>query len=87
MKKKFFLIGALVAMSMSAMFVACNNKSNEQVEGCTCTVTDRDGYGNTFYLNFVEMAAYGARTCNELAAALRAAHAVTGNDVPTVNCR
>ena len=37
MKKKFFLVGALVAMSMSAMFVACSDQ-NEPTNGCKCVV-------------------------------------------------
>ncbi len=44
MKKKFFLIGALVAMSMSAMFVACGGKNEpagpEYVDGCKCDIVD-----------------------------------------------
>ena len=36
MKKKFFLIGTLVAMSMSVMFIACSSK-NAPTNGCTCT--------------------------------------------------
>lgn len=41
MKKKFFLIGALVVMSMSAMFVACGGKNEpEYVNGCRCEIFD-----------------------------------------------
>ena len=44
MKKKFFLIGALVVMSMSAMFVACGGKNEpadpEYVNGCRCEIVD-----------------------------------------------
>lgn len=42
MKKKIFLVGTLVVMSMSAMFVACNSNepssgSGGAIQGCTCT--------------------------------------------------
>ena len=37
MKKKFFLIGALVTISMSAMFIACSSK-NAPINGCNCAV-------------------------------------------------
>ena len=39
MKKKFFLVGALVAMSMSAMFIACSkNDQNTASDGCDVAV-------------------------------------------------
>ncbi len=38
MKKKFFLVGAFVAIAMSTMFVACE-KSGSIENGCTCTMT------------------------------------------------
>lgn len=48
MKKKFFLIGALVAMSMSAMFVACSkDDKNGASDRCICTVVEYDGSSTT----------------------------------------
>ena len=65
MKKKFFLIGALVAMSMSAMFVAC--EGSKPANGCICTVTDKDGEKETNRITFEDMVDhYGATTCSEL---------------------
>ncbi len=43
MKKKFFLVGALVVMSMSAMFVACSKDDKNGASDstrCICTVVD-----------------------------------------------
>ena len=50
MKKKFFLIGALVAMSMSAMFVACSKDDKNGASDstrCICTVVEYDGNSTT----------------------------------------
>ena len=69
MKKRFFLIGALVAMSMSAMFVSCKDK-NEVSDGCNCTITESDASGNEHFSKS-DMEAMGASTCGELAAVLR----------------
>lgn len=65
MKKKFFLIGALVAMSMSAMFVACNG--NNPTNGCKCTAT-YDGETRTESITLAEMKEeFGITSCAELA--------------------
>ena len=52
MKKKFFLVGALVVMSMSAMFVACNE--NTPANGCECTITEM-GESRTERVTLAEM--------------------------------
>ena len=66
MKKKFFLIGALVAMSISAMFVACNQ--NTPTNGCVCTMT-YEGQKMTERLTFEDMVDYyNVTTCSELQA-------------------
>lgn len=65
MKKKFFLIGALVLMSMSAMFVAC--EGNKPENGCICTVTPKEGEKETMRMTFEDMVDYyGVTTCSEL---------------------
>lgn len=75
MKKKFFLIGALVAMSMSAMFVACSkNDQNgaDELKGCTCEYYIPEmGATDTSYFSLSEMKSqYGANTCAELTQAI-----------------
>ena len=84
MKKKFFLIGALVAMSMSAMFVACNGK-NEPTNGCTCTIRESDGSQSREYFSKMDMAEVGATTCGELASAVRGMYGSQGMSV-TIMC-
>ena len=84
MKKKVFLIGALVALSMSAMFVACNN--NAPVQGCTCTIKESGEPAVTDYFTLQEMAGYGATTCSGFASALQGAYASHGM-YATVSCR
>ena len=40
MKKKIFLVGTLVAIAMSAMFISCEKKdsvSKEEINGCKCS--------------------------------------------------
>ena len=55
MKKKFFLVAALVVMSMTAMFVSC--KKNGSIEnGCTCTMKDYStGETETEFITAKEM--------------------------------
>ena len=67
MKKKFFLIGALVAMSMSAMFVACKG-GNNPTNGCKCTATYEDGETRTESITLAVMKEeFGITSCAELA--------------------
>ena len=56
MKKKIFLVGALVAIAMSAMFVSCNGDGNGNL--CTCT--------NGQETHYVNPASEGASSCAEL---------------------
>lgn len=56
MKKKIFLVGALVAVAMSSMFVACADKNapsdNEKViAGCRCTYQVEGEERETFELS------------------------------------
>lgn len=70
MKKKFFLVSALVVMSMSAMFVAC--EGSKPTNGCICTITDKDGEKETLRLTFEEMVDYyQATTCGELTTVIK----------------
>ena len=85
MKKKFFLIGALVAMSMSAMFVACEKKDNGLEKGCNCTFYE-EGETWTEYISPAEMMNYGATSCSALASALQGAHRSHGITV-SINCQ
>ncbi len=85
MKKKIFLVSALVAMAMGVMFVGCKDKnaaSDTNSNGCTCTF---DG-GSGEFITKSEMQGYGASTCSELAAALRGAYASHGMGTPSINC-
>lgn len=84
MKKKFFLVGALVVMSMSAMFIACSGK-NEPVNGCNCTIRESDGSQSREYFSKMDMAEVGATTCSELASAIRGMYGSQGSSV-TVIC-
>ena len=60
MKKKIFLVGALVAIAMSAMFVSCNGDDQNQSNGNLCTCTNGE---ETHYVN---PASEGASSCAEL---------------------
>lgn len=82
MKKKFMLVSAMVIMAMSAMFVACNEKNqnnpSEPAEeskpenGCICTVTDKEGQKETYRVEFNDMVDYyQATTCSELSTAYK----------------
>jgi hypothetical protein len=87
MKKKFLLVSVLVAMSMSAMFVACSGKnepSSSSINGCTCMIRDSDGSSNE-YFSKADMADVGATTCGELASAIRGMYGSHGMSV-TVSC-
>lgn len=68
MKKKIFLVSALVAIAMSAMFISCEKSGgNEpsQSKGCKCTyywngnVLDSEGY-------FWEDLDENIKSCSEL---------------------
>ena len=78
MKKKFFLVGALVAMSMSAMFVACSkddkNGATDEFKGCTCEYYDpSDGSSWNEFFSASEMKSqFGASSCSALASAIQA---------------
>lgn len=85
MKKKFLLIGALVAMSMSAMFVACSkddkngatddkNGATDEFKGCTCEYYDpSDGSSWNEFFSASEMKSqFGASSCSALASAIQA---------------
>jgi len=77
MKKKFFLIGALVVMSMSAMFVACNG--NSPSNGCSCTASYQ-GETETQSISLAEMKERGWSTCADVTNYLRA-NAIPGVSV------
>ena len=68
MKKKFFLVGALVAMSMSAMFVACSkNDQNGASDStrCICTVVDSYGDSTTESFDLADAnARWGVSSCS-----------------------
>lgn len=86
MKKNVFLIGALVMIAMSAMFVGC--KENAPVQGCTCTATDHgEIIHSNEYFTLQEMAAYGATTCSGFASALQGALISHGETGVTWSCR
>ena len=74
MKKKIFLVSALVVMAMSAMFVACNSKDKNEPElkGCTCEYYIVSlGESDTAYFSITEMKSqFGASTCAELTQAI-----------------
>ncbi len=88
MKKKFFLVGALVAMSVSAMFVACSQKNEPAtttITGCDCTIYDQDGDVYTQYIDYSHMKSYyGANTCSELTQAMKN---LAGSDIRGANCK
>ena len=82
MKKKFFLIGALVVMSMSTMFVACNQ--NTPTNGCKCSYYEEGELTGTYRVTLAMMKeGYGITTCTALEAAFleEAGGAVEGVDV------
>lgn len=89
MKKKFFLVGALVAMSMSTMFIACSkndqNTPSDGSDGCNCTIRESDGSQSREYFSKMDMAEVGATTCGELSSAIRGMYGSHGMNV-TVLC-
>lgn len=56
MKKKIFLVSALVVMAMSAMFISCEKQSNNNL--CTCT--------NGQETHYINPASEGVSSCAEL---------------------
>ena len=83
MKKKFFLVGALVAIAMSAMFVACSDK-NGASDGCDCTI--RDSYGSSVeHFTKGDMAQMGATSCAELTGVLRGMY-VSHDQSASISC-
>ena len=84
MKKKILLIGALVFMAMSAMFVACSGK-NEVKDGCDCTIRESDA-AEIEHWSKSDMELQGVATCGELAAVLRTHYAI-GDVFAEVNCK
>ena len=84
MKKKFFLGGALVAMSMSAMFVACSDQ-NEPTNGCKCVVKAY-GVESNITVTLDEMKqVYDVSTCNALASKYQSTASATGMNM-SVSC-
>ena len=78
MKKKFFLVGALVAMSMSAMFVACNN--NAPANGCKCAITFKGEDMGTETIDLQQMKEWNVATCSEVAKYLVEKTDIGGSD-------
>lgn len=70
MKKQIFLVGALVAIAMSSMFVACADKNvptPTSIDGCSCSLTS-EGEKETFSLTMSEIEEqYGVKSCEKLA--------------------
>ena len=88
MKKKFFLVGALVTMSMGAMFVACNGKnepSSSSNTGCNCMIRESDGSQSNEFFSKMDMADVGATTCGEMASAIKGMYGSHGMSA-TVIC-
>ena len=69
MKKKFFLIGALVAISLSVTFIAC---ADAPLIGCECSVRLADGQSTTpLMFTRQEMKdQYGVSSCVDLSMSL-----------------
>ena len=86
MKKKFFLVGALVAMSMSAMFVACSkDDKNEPTNGCKCVVK-ANGVESNITVTLDEMKQYyDVSTCNALASKYQSPASAAGMNM-SVSC-
>ena len=84
MKKKFLLVGALVAIAMSVMFVSCKDK-NEVSDGCNCTIRESDA-AEIEHWSKSDMELQGVATCGELAAVLRT-HYARGDVFAEVNCK
>lgn len=75
MKKQIFLVGALVAIAMSSMFVACADKNAPtptSVDGCSCSITYEDGDKETVSFSKSEMEDdYDVKSCEKLAKTLK----------------
>ena len=83
MKKKFFLVGALVVMSMSAMFVACNQ--NTPTNGCKCTFK-HNGETDSNTITLAEMKEYyNVTSCGALASAVEKEAKAAGESI-SVSC-
>ncbi|MGM9838284.1 MAG: hypothetical protein ACI30A_07360 [Paludibacteraceae bacterium] len=64
MKKQIFLVGALVAVAMSSMFVACADKNTpddktKTIAGCTCTFQEEGEERETFEFTYSELVDLG----------------------------
>ncbi|MGM9838287.1 MAG: hypothetical protein ACI30A_07375 [Paludibacteraceae bacterium] len=73
MKKQIFLVSALVAMAMSAMFVSCKDKNEpaDSINGCMCTIEWTDGTEDSQAISLSDMKAeYGVTSCSKLEAIL-----------------
>lgn len=79
MKKQIFLVGALVAIAMSSMFVACADKNAPtSVDGCSCSITYEDGDKETVSYSKSEMEDYyDVKSCEKLAKALKEEYAIS----------
>lgn len=72
MKKKIFLVSALVAFAVGVMFVSCNqnepsNSGGGATEGCTCTY-QVPGFGSssTSTYSASKLNELGVSSCSEL---------------------
>ena len=74
MKKKIFLVSALIAMAMGVMFVGCKDKNaaddtsdSKDIEGCKCTYYV-DGEKESSKIDIEDMEDYyDVSTCSKLA--------------------
>ena len=87
MKKQIFLVGALVAIAMSSMFVACADK-NTPSDGCTCTVVWTDGTKERQSMTLSEMQEeYDVRTCGQLEAEVAHELDASGQWYKSIDCK
>lgn len=69
MKKKVFLVSAIVAMAMSVMFVSCKE---EVINGCTCTTSVPNEAPEVVNVSASDMKSeFGVTTCSALATNVR----------------
>ena len=69
MKKKVFLVSAIVAIAMSVMFVSCKE---EVINGCTCSISIPEKAPIVKSVSASEMKSeVGVTTCSALATNLR----------------
>ena len=71
MKKKIFLVSALIAMAVSAMFVGCKDKNEAEdssdINGCKCTFYYSGEKIDTEKFDLDEMEDYyDVKTCSKL---------------------